>query len=1149
MDRSLSLDRLRLALGEVEGLPSAEELSGLLADAEVAMFTTEFIPSADLLRTAWYLHGIAASTGASERYSLERQRQAFAVSAHIFDLALAALDLERVERLRYTFAAQIGYARGALDPNALAVYRQRLGPPDDNAIAGSYGVLGLEIGTSLLAGRTQFLVALLNGAATDLTALEDTLGTAPTNTMFGAVASLVAGVRQILAYVLRGDLDALGTGRALLAQALQIDPARGDIDTRWVAALLLNWSDGLAASSVWSVLPPSVPRGVRLAFTLAPPAIVALWPPQISLIRADAHGRSVLHDQVKRAMLALPTSAGKTLLAQLLIGAHLAQGGTSVCYVAPTRSLCREVRASLERRLRYMNFRGRVLATDELFDITSLFGTPAVEVMTPERLAYLIRQDAGAVVARFGLFVIDEVHFVGDRGRGWTLESSLSLLHAMTTGGPQRIVVMSAAIGNRWQVREWLDGSKQGIEYENPWRGPRRIHAIYHTERSGVEDVPAIGRRLARRRYPLKGILELRAPADGRKLRLALGEPVGTQETYQGRNGAWKADADATTPFYKRLVPLVHALKLSGPLLVVSPTRTEASNLAVAIADGVVPTGDAAWLSQLCASRLGAKHRLVKLVTRGVAYHHASLPDEVLTAIEQAFAEGQLSVLVSTTTLTEGVNLPVRTVLISAQGTHGPEGYEEFITGSRLLNAIGRAGRAAIETEGWVVLARQRFEEIDFERLRVGPEDMPVHSTLMATDVLAALEEIRAQRANAIFGAAGAAASDFVSFVWLVSSLLEEAAELDTEAFDRYIQSTFAWAQMDEAQRSMMMDAAHAVLAEYQVTDATSRRRWGRTGLSLPSSRDIEKVAHRLAVAAAGRDLAAPRSVIEWLLELGVISELLAMSEAPSVVVRQWRSGPTLQGAFSMDALLVDWISGVEIGDLGARHLHVVTDEEYRLEQIGDIVTAVFENYLPWVLGVVLEWVRSYLKEGEVPQEFAEEATGFIRYGVDDVDALALVRTTSVGRVTARLVAQAHGQVVDTSPSLRVWLCGLGLSHWLSTFAPSPIDLRGLIAFARPPDARTVSEALEGKAVHLLLDREYEPELQTETAELSIDGAFVHWHPSGTRAAIQAEHVADAQAIRAVGLPLTLTFASDSRSKVEVSITMLADGAGATPAS
>ena len=83
--------------------------------------------------------------------------------------------------------------------------------------------------------------------------------------------------------------------------------------------------------------------------TLGEPPVMTLWPPQVSVL-ADEDA-SPLKTEVKRAVLTFPTSAGKTLLSQLVIARHLAVAGTGVCFVAPSHSLCREVREGLDRRL------------------------------------------------------------------------------------------------------------------------------------------------------------------------------------------------------------------------------------------------------------------------------------------------------------------------------------------------------------------------------------------------------------------------------------------------------------------------------------------------------------------------------------------------------------------------------------------------------------------------------------------------------------------------------------------------------------------------------------------------------------------------------------------------------------------------------
>ena len=112
-------------------------------------------------------------------------------------------------------------------------------------------------------------------------------------------------------------------------------------------------------------------------------------------------------------------------------------------------------------------------------------------------------------------------------------------------------------------------------------------------------------------------------------------------------------------------------------------------------------------LTAFVALRLGQEHPLLEILPAGVAYHHGSIPLDVRTAVEDALRTGVLDVLVATTSLTEGVNLPVRSVVVASQGMPWSDEDKRFISGSRLVNATGRAGRAALETEGVVVLARQ----------------------------------------------------------------------------------------------------------------------------------------------------------------------------------------------------------------------------------------------------------------------------------------------------------------------------------------------------------------------------------------------------------------------------------------------------------
>ena len=90
---------------------------------------------------------------------------------------------------------------------------------------------------------------------------------------------------------------------------------------------------------------------VREAFTIGSPPVLTLWEPQRDLLTGD---RSPFDPGVRRMVLAVPTSGGKTLIAQMLAVEYLERVSRSVCYVAPTRSLCREVRRAMTSRVRVL---------------------------------------------------------------------------------------------------------------------------------------------------------------------------------------------------------------------------------------------------------------------------------------------------------------------------------------------------------------------------------------------------------------------------------------------------------------------------------------------------------------------------------------------------------------------------------------------------------------------------------------------------------------------------------------------------------------------------------------------------------------------------------------------------------------------------
>ena len=92
-----------------------------------------------------------------------------------------------------------------------------------------------------------------------------------------------------------------------------------------------------------------------------------------------------------------------------------------------------------------------------------------------------------------------------------------------------------------------------------------------------------------------------------------------------------------------------------------------------------------------------------ELVRHGVGPHHGGLDFHCRAIIEQLFANNDLRVLCSTSTLGQGINLPAFLVIV--RGTvRWIDHTEKELDSSTLTQMIGRAGRPQFDTEGVAVV-------------------------------------------------------------------------------------------------------------------------------------------------------------------------------------------------------------------------------------------------------------------------------------------------------------------------------------------------------------------------------------------------------------------------------------------------------------
>lgn len=181
----------------------------------------------------------------------------------------------------------------------------------------------------------------------------------------------------------------------------------------------------------------------------------------------------------------------------------------------------------------------------------------------------------------------------------------------------------------------------------------------------------------------------------GRQTSLVTSEtrPIPLNYTYSREPLVEKVDELVST--HQAPVYIVHFSQLQA-------IDTAASLMSLAIAS----KEDKERINELTAGfrySAGFGKQLQKYIKNGIGIHHAGMLPKYRRLVEQLAQEGLLKVICGTDTLGVGINVPIRTVLVTALSKF--DGQRTRRLKSREFHQIaGRAGRAGFDTAGYVVV-------------------------------------------------------------------------------------------------------------------------------------------------------------------------------------------------------------------------------------------------------------------------------------------------------------------------------------------------------------------------------------------------------------------------------------------------------------
>lgn len=382
-----------------------------------------------------------------------------------------------------------------------------------------------------------------------------------------------------------------------------------------------------------------------------------------------------------------PTSSGKTFIGEMA-AIQAALRRKKVVYVAPLKALAEE--KYLDFREKYSRYGLEVIVStrdhrehDRQFES----GNFSIAVVVYEKLSQLLvrRPERLSEVA---LVVADELEILSDPDRGAMVEVLLTRILRSGT----RLVGLSAVIGRADKLAEWMNARL--VAYDR-----RPVELRYGVLHEGVFRYRTYNER-----------------SEGEE-----------RLVDAGSDSSWEVLTENVCAFAGR----------EEPCLVFVKARHEARRGAELLSrrvDAPAASDTIAALRDLEPTR--SRDTLMNTLNTGVGFHNADLSPNERRAVESGFRKGEIRVLVSTSTLAMGMNLPARNVFIAADkwrydGRLGMP-WKTPILRAEYDNMGGRAGRfgAGHEFGRSLLIATTPFDSETLWRRYVEGECEPIDPRL-----------------------------------------------------------------------------------------------------------------------------------------------------------------------------------------------------------------------------------------------------------------------------------------------------------------------------------------------------------------------------------------------------------------------------------
>jgi len=786
-------------------------------------------------------------------------------------------------------------------------------------------------------------------------------------------------------------------------QLLELEP---------LTRLLSACASQMVENSIWTVTRAVNSRVTQFVRTLVDQgrgdrAIFDVLPPQ----RRSLAEKGLLGSSRRAVVVSLPTSSGKTLIAQFRILQALNQFDHEqgwVAYLAPTRTLVNQITRQLRLDFAPLDIQveqvSPALEVDNIemellqeHDSNQAF---RVLVTTPEKLDLMLRQGWEERIDRpLTLVVVDEAHNIQSPRRGLKLELLLSTINKECQRA--QFLLLTPFIDNAREIARWLGGTNSDdVSLALDWQPNDRVIGVVQAERGEAFNKGSFDYSLN-----LETVHTTRKTLSVDDL-LSFSKSEEIAKTYSKvTNQGTMAAVTAQQLQERGPVIVMHSRpdfvwSLAGKLKIESnKSNGRSENIHL--------------VQNFLQLEFGQDFPLIELLDYGIGVHHAGLSDDVRSLMEWLFEESELKFLVATTTIAQGVNFPV-TGMVMASHQYPDNKQMVDMPPDDFWNIAGRAGRVDQGSLGVVALVADTNAKAETLKEFINKQSGDLNSALLklateADDFLTDLDSIVYRN------------PEWSSFLQYLAHTYRQMGKPDTfiEQVEQVLRGTLGFEKL-RAHNSTLANKLLSGIHTY--TDYLKRpnqplKLVDSTGFSLQSINTV--LTHKGDI-----------NNSSWDSENLFTNRSNTLEDMMGILLRVPELRDNLEdatGGNSPDgnklALIIkDWVNGKSIADIASLHF------DGNMTKCGQNLFGRLTQTTSWGIGALLSITAGDLPEEQYKQLRNLPSRAF--YGVNDDSAIVL-RLLGIPRTAAMPLANSMSDVLNKPlPQVRNSLKSLPDQQW-----------------------------------------------------------------------------------------------------------------------